>query len=381
MPESRTTLPDATYLELVRSLYATLLPTVIIAVSFIGVGGVIALETPDPLLDILILLGMLAVLARLGNLLRNRARVADRTMDVPAARILERRFAFFYFCFAASFGAFSARAFMVATPEAHMLVVGLVFGYAAGVAVGISLRPWIAVTSLVISIAPVAVVTLLTPSPARTALALLLLLFLAGGIHSVLHRFRKAAYGITMWRAFETLARADALTGLHNRFSLREDFDRFMARTRPAGILVVHCLDLDRFKPVNDAYGHPVGDALLRAVSDRLSSLLRQGDIAARIGGDEFVVLQTGASHPGEADMLARRMSRAIARPFPIEGHEIKIGTSVGYALSPDHGRDLDVLIANADEALCHIKRQGGGICAYAPVERASETRSRRLSA
>jgi diguanylate cyclase len=133
---------------------------------------------------------------------------------------------------------------------------------------------------------------------------------------------------------------------------------------------------------VNDAFGHPVGDALLRAVSDRLSGLLRQGDVAARIGGDEFVVMQTGATHPGEAELLARRIVREIARPFSIEGQHLEIGTSIGYAVSPTHGQDLDTLLACADVALCDIKRQGGGVCAYVPAGRPAESRSsRKLSA
>jgi diguanylate cyclase (GGDEF)-like protein len=379
MQRPKSNLSDATYIELVRSLFATLLPTSIIAVSFIGVGGLVALQSPDFLLDVLIGLGTLALIARISNLLIHRRRVADPGMEIDEARALERRFALSYICFAALIGAFAARAFQVAMPETHTLVVGLMFGYAAGVAVGISLRPWIAVTSLVLAILPAAVVALLAPGVARIATGILLLVFLGGGVHSVLNRFRYAAYGITMRRAFQTLARADALTGLHNRFSLREDFDRFAERDRAAGILVVHCLDLDRFKPVNDAFGHPVGDALLRAVSDRLSGLLRAGDVAARIGGDEFVVLQTGANHSGEAELLARRIAREIARPFSIGDHRIQIGTSVGYAVSSDHGRDLDTLLACADEALCQIKRQGGGVSAYVH-ERRAEIPDRKLA-
>ena len=382
MPNSRTNLPDGTYLDLVRNVYVTLLPTLIITASFVGVGTLIAIETPDLPLDVLIGIGTLALLARIVNLVLNRARAVDERLDVAGARILERRFACCYLSFALVFGAFSARAFQVATPDSHMLVVGLMFGYGAGVAAGISMRPWIATPSLLVSILPTVIVALVTPSLTRIAVAILLLLFLGGGIQSVMQRYRNAVRGINMRRTYETLARADALTGLMNRLSLREGYDQYMARARSSDILVVHCLDLDKFKPVNDAYGHPAGDALLRAVSDRLSGVLRQGDIAARLGGDEFVILQTGACHPGEADMLARRIMREIARPFSIEGHRIVIGTSVGYAISPDHGRDLDSLIARADEALCRIKRQGGGVAAYVPGAKVRErSGDRRLSA
>jgi len=381
MFKSRQSLPDATYLELVRSIHATLLPTSIIAVSFTGAGTLIAIESPDLPLDLLIGLGIAAVIGRIVNLLIGCRQVAGPEFDVATARRLERRFTFFYFAFALAFSAFAVRVFQVGTPDALIIVVGLLFGYGAGVAAGIALRPWIAIPSLLIAVVPAAVTAMLTPIPDRIALGLLLLLFLAGGIHSVIQRSRNAVRGITMRRTFEALARSDDLTGLRNRLSLREGFEQHVGRSRPAGILAVHCLDLDKFKPVNDRYGHPTGDALLRAVSDRLNGLLRKGDIAARLGGDEFAILQTGASHPGEADLLARRIVREIAKPFSIEGHRIAIGTSVGYALSPEHGENLETLLARADEALCRIKSEGGGIAAYAPVPERERHESRRLSA
>jgi diguanylate cyclase (GGDEF)-like protein len=149
---------------------------------------------------------------------------------------------------------------------------------------------------------------------------------------------------------------------------LRERFDACVATSGPQATIAVHCLDLDRFKPVNDRYGHPTGDALLKAVSGRLQGLLRKSDFASRIGGDEFVVVQTEMAHAGEAQLLARRIARAIAQPFSIDGHEISIGTSIGYAEAAAAGADLDRLIAQADEALCGIKSRGGGIARFEPA-------------
>jgi diguanylate cyclase (GGDEF)-like protein len=381
MFHSRAALPDATYLEVVRSIYATMLPTAIIAVSFIGAGTLIAIESPDLPLDIVIALGMAAVAGRIVNLFVGCRRIADPALDIAAAHRLERRFAFFYFAFAVAFSAFAVRVFQVGTSDARMIVIGLLFGYGAGVAAGIAMRPWIAIPSILIAVVPASITISLTPSPDRIALALLLLLFLGGGIHSILLRSRNAVRGITMRRTYEALARSDDLTGLRNRLSLREGFEQHVGRVRPAGIVAVHCLDLDKFKPVNDRYGHPAGDALLRAVSERLNGLLRKGDIAARLGGDEFAILQTGASHPGEAELLARRIVREIAKPFSIDGHRITIGTSVGYAISPEHGDNLEILLARADEALCRIKSEGGGIAAYAPAQERNREESRRLSA
>jgi diguanylate cyclase (GGDEF)-like protein len=104
---------------------------------------------------------------------------------------------------------------------------------------------------------------------------------------------------------------------------------------------------------------------LLKAVSARLAGMLRRSDFAARLGGDEFVIVQTGVSQPGEADLLARRLARALARPYVVGGQQITIGASVGYALSSEYGNDLERLLRGADEALCQVKREGGGIAKY----------------
>lgn len=358
-------LSEGTYIVAVRTIYATVTPSAIMAMSFLCVGALVALETRDFLLTLLFAAGVLALIARLGVLLRYRAIACSAALDLPTARRVERIFAIPYLAFAVAFGAFSARAFLIASAEAHMLLMGLVFGFAAGVAAGIFLRPWIALSSLALAVVPTSVAALVTPEPAYVAAGGLLLAFFVGGIHSMMRNYRAATAEITARAAFATLARADALTGLENRLALRESFDRAVDQGGRDALLVVHCLDLDRFKAVNDTYGHPVGDALLKAVADRLRRVLRGGDVAARVGGDEFVILQAGGEHPDEADLLARRVARAVAEPYSILGHRISIGTSVGYALRPQHGRDLDELIACADEALVQIKRRGGGVGAY----------------
>lgn len=358
-------LPDGTYIVAVRSLYRTVTPSLIMAVAFFGVGARIAIDKPDLLLTLLVSVGGLILLVRIGVLLLCRAYACSDDLDLPGAHYVERMFAVPYFAFAVVFGAFGARAFQVASAESLMLVVGLLFGYAAGVAAGIFLRPWIALPSIVLAVLPAGTVALSMSDPTYFAAGILLLTFLAGGIQSMMRNYRISTAEITAHRTFATLARADALTGLENRLSLREAFDGPLAGVGRDGILAVHCLDLDRFKTVNDTYGHPVGDALLRAVSDRLRRVLRAGDVAARVGGDEFVLLQVGARHKGEADLLARRIVRAIAEPYSILGHQLSIGVSVGYALRPKHGRDLEQLIACADEALIRVKRKGGGVAIY----------------
>lgn len=131
------------------------------------------------------------------------------------------------------------------------------------------------------------------------------------------------------------------------------------------------CLDLDRFKAVNDTLGHAAGDALLQQVAMRLRQVTRAAEVAARIGGDEFVILQTGAHQPQAAVSLAARLVEALAVPFSLDGQPVSIGTSVGIALFPQHGRSNAELLLAADIALYRAKRQGG--CAYRFYEPAPE--------
>ncbi|MGY2052021.1 putative bifunctional diguanylate cyclase/phosphodiesterase [Methylobacterium sp. JK268] len=154
-------------------------------------------------------------------------------------------------------------------------------------------------------------------------------------------------------------ARRDPLTGLPNRLLLRERLAAALGagdRGQGCALLLV---DLDRFKPVNDTLGHPVGDALLEKVADRLRSAVRAEDTVARIGGDEFVILQAGLRDPAAAEALGRRIVDLVGRAYMVEGHLVSIGASVGIALAPRDGEDPDRLLKCADLALYCAKHDG----------------------
>ena len=171
------------------------------------------------------------------------------------------------------------------------------------------------------------------------------------------------------------MARHDSLTGLPNRVLFRERVDQAVAQAgRGAGSAVL-CLDLDRFKAVNDMLGHPVGDLLLRAVADRLLACVRETDVVARLGGDEFAIIQTNLDRPEDARELAQRIVVTLAEPFEIEGHQILIGASVGIAICPVDGSHADRLMKNADTALYRAKGEGRGT--YRFFEAAMEDRLR----
>ena len=157
------------------------------------------------------------------------------------------------------------------------------------------------------------------------------------------------------------MARHDALTGLANRMQLLDKMEEALARSRRRGEkFTVFMFDLDLFKAVNDSLGHPIGDALLKAVADRLRSCTRETDTIARLGGDEFALLQIADENQREgAIILANKLLEKISAPYEINGHQIVIGTSIGIAMAPDDGTEADQLLKNADLALYRAKAEG----------------------
>ena len=163
----------------------------------------------------------------------------------------------------------------------------------------------------------------------------------------------------------EHMAHHDELTGLPNRVLFRQRLDANLAAGAASGPLAVLCIDLDRFKAVNDTLGHPVGDALLRLVAQRIGECLRHNDLVARLGGDEFAIIQSGGAQPGAARGLAERLVRVLAVPFEIDDHQVLVGASVGLVLAPADGLDPDDLMKKADMALYAAKAAGRGTHAF----------------
>ena len=174
------------------------------------------------------------------------------------------------------------------------------------------------------------------------------------------------------------MARHDLLTGLPNRGVLREELERGLAATCCGGTVALLCLDLDRFKPVNDNFGHGAGDALLKQVAERLRECAGETDTVARVGGDEFVVLQRDAIQPKGSDHLARRIIDVLTRPFDVDGHVVYIGTSVGIAVVPGDGEDSETLLRQGDLALYRAKFDGRGQMRYFEAGMIGHTNTRR---
>ena len=264
--------------------------------------------------------------------------------------------------FAASVGILDAIIFDTSDRALQMLATGLLFAYCSGIVARVSIRPGPASIFLLCASAPAIVATALHPEPAHRMLAGMFAVFLATALQSIRHVHRAAARQIGLRLDMTSLAQHDPLTGLLNRLGLRQAFREIVRSRHSAAMLAVHCFDLDRFKPVNDRHGHPVGDLVLKTMAERLRALLGEGSVAARIGGDEFVVLQFPIWQAGEAELFARRLSRAVSAPYHIEDLTIEIGASLGYAISPPGPRELDALFAQADAALYRMKLGGGGV-------------------
>jgi diguanylate cyclase (GGDEF)-like protein/PAS domain S-box-containing protein len=159
----------------------------------------------------------------------------------------------------------------------------------------------------------------------------------------------------------EYMAHHDSLTDLANRVLLNERLEVALGQIHRNEMVAIHHLDLDQFKAVNDTFGHPAGDKLLKIVADRLRGLVRETDTIARMGGDEFVVVQAPIADPGDATSLAQRIIHLLGEPFDIDGQQVLIGVSIGIAVGPGDGLTPDKLLQNADLALYRAKGDGRG--------------------
>ena len=165
------------------------------------------------------------------------------------------------------------------------------------------------------------------------------------------------------------MAHHDALTNLPNRVLFQERVEQAIALCGRGQRCAVLCLDLDRFKAVNDGFGHPVGDLLLQAVAERLLACVREVDTVTRLGGDEFAVLMHGLDHPERAGLLAKRVVDTLSEPYELSGHTIVVGASVGIAIAPEDATSTVKLMKSADTALYRAKSEERGTYRYFEAE------------
>lgn len=365
---------DEVFKTLVSELTSTIAPTTIMSLTILAVG----LYAYDSLgsfeLILASIIGSVASLAKIFVTMAHRRSNATKRITVEDAARWEMAHGLLTFVIAASVGALSAVLFADRDLSVQILATALIFGYSAGVAVRVSVRPFIAATAIMIAGLPTTISVMLYGDTAHWILAGMCVAFLVAAMQSVWHVYRTATRQICLRLDMEHQARHDPLTGLRNRTALSEAFDAVGCAEN--AFISVHCFDLDGFKEVNDRFGHAVGDQVLANIATRLKENLDHPIIAVRVGGDEFVILQPDVRHPVEADMLAGKIVDALSLPHRISGEEISVGVSLGYTIALSGSAALEQLIAIADRASYRAKRNGGGVDREIPAAADLSTRS-----
>lgn len=157
------------------------------------------------------------------------------------------------------------------------------------------------------------------------------------------------------------LAHHDSLTGLANRLLVLDRLEMALAGVRRGNQIALHYIDLDKFKPINDRHGHLLGDRVLKRVAKNLEKSVRETDTVARIGGDEFIVIQTDCNSVAAAELLGKRLLAAIREPEFLDDVDLSVSGSIGIAISPQDGHSTDELIMKADKAMYASKCKGAG--------------------
>ena len=340
--------------------YATV-PTGIMGCTLVGISTYASFCLGSKVLLAAAVFGGVASATKLVLMLLHGRRNLHGRWTVAETNRWERAHGVGTYLMALSVGAAACAMFFGSDLPLQMLATGLIFGYGSGVVSRVGIRPRIAVTALLLAVVPSIVAAALWADTAHAVVASVFGVFLLGSFESVRHVHRTALGHVGMRLEMTSLARNDPLTGLANRLGLREAF----AALPVAQPLTVVFLDLDGFKPVNDKFGHAVGDVLLRMVGERLVATASRDATVARVGGDEFVVMQPGNADEHGAAALDGRFASALREPFEIGARRITIGASVGHSLAGARQSGLDELLSRADEASYRIKRAGRSRAAW----------------
>lgn len=359
--------PDAVYRDLVSTLFTMTTPIIGFGILYALVGSLIYLKWHDAMISALVAVAISVTAGRV-LLIKGYHRSGGASQDIADLARWERRYAILTYVFAILIAILNVRVLLAHEPLVHLATVSLVFTFGAGIVSRNASRPRLCVTSLSLAVGPVAAAMLVhAASDYGEALhaeffaleALLLIMVGLMSLSSARHLYASLVEHLTAKHDLAKLARFDSLTGLPNRLLLRESFQARLNAAPAGSLMAIHYLDLDGFKAINDQYGHPVGDSMLVEVARRLASAVRAEDVAARLGGDEFLLIQANVQHPDQSELLARRVIRQLSEPYVIEGVAMRISVSIGIALSPEHGLDLERLMACADAALYRSKAKG----------------------
>lgn len=350
---------DEVYRALVSDLAYSTVPTAIMGLAIVLIGAHTYSLIPSAGLLVATGFGGLASAAKLVLLRHHRRFNESIDQSMSDVRRLEIAHHALTLCVALSVGTVSALIFADPVVSAHLVATALLFAYCSGVVCRLSYRPRIARSAVFVASALSLGSIVANGDTSHFIVAIVFLILALAANETIVHLYSNARKHITVRLQMETLAHRDPLTALPNRLALREAFDSL---PRAAGeFIAVHAFDLDGFKAVNDRHGHPVGDELLSLVAARLETLLNKTDIAARIGGDEFVLVQTGVRRIVEVEQRARHVHDVLTQPYRIRDLALTVGVSLGYSVQPATDADLNALLIPADAASYSAKRHGGG--------------------
>ena len=248
---------------------------------------------------------------------------------------------------------------------AQMLIVCYAIGYGSGMSSRNAGRPSIAVWGMVLTFAPICYALLRQPDLAHKALAVAIVIAFLGMLTIAFQIFRTlrdsvaaAETSARLAEKMQVLARTDVVTGLLNRAGLNHYLVEHLSRWRKTSNLALFWFDLDKFKEVNDALGHQTGDRVLCEVAQRLRSQSKPDAVIGRFGGDEFI-LACDVRDRREAETIALSLLGEVSRPLRIDENRLEVACSMGIALYPDDGHDIETMMQGADLALYHAKVNG----------------------
>lgn len=345
---------------LVESLYAQPSSLAIGALCGIAMALVAAHETNSPTITIIAYITAAIATARIIMGYALPRSHAGKT------RFLEIAWEFGAFSYALSVGMLAALCVNEnVSGTVQVMAVTNAVGYGAGIAARNAGRPLIAIGQLVLTLLPVVIGLALRPELPMRTLALNVALVIPAMTLISLNVFRvlrdsiaAAETSARLADKMQHLARTDVVTGLHNRAGLNHYLAERVDALTPDGKLSLFWLDLDRFKEVNDALGHQTGDLVLGEIAQRLREQAPPDAIIGRFGGDEFILACEVKDHR-QAQLIAQAVLDAIARPIQLEDEKLEVSCSLGVALLPDDGADLETTMQGADLALYHSKVNG----------------------
>ena len=372
---------------LVDSLYASPQSLVIGASATNATAAIVALASGDRgMIACAVCIGLVAIV-RIVDALRPHPPAEPGDLAARGRRELMYRSG--ALSYAALLGLFSLLTLSYATDGVlHLLALTTTIGYAAGIAARNAGRPWIALSQLCFASLPLVVGLVVTREPLKIALAAVIVLFIVAMMDITLQTYGVILRATTASREKAALAdhhaavaRRDDLTGLANRTAFRERFEaQLTALSDHSGQLALYWLDLDRFKEINDSFGHLAGNALLSGIAHQLDERFGATGIVARLGGDEFAVVCPIAA-PTDAEPIGRAILELVARSVSYDGRALHVAASLGIAIAPTDGVDADTLLKNADLALYRAKDGGRGqMCFYEPLMDEKIERSRDLA-